>query len=132
MLKDNVSIASGYIKGEAHHPEMRRGSRRIYDFKLPKKMGFFPINWAWESYVIFKAMQMGFSIKFDKKIDAEKVSVTTINKIKLYYYGKAIRALGDDFENVLGSAIIYKSLLMIKGGLASVVKSSLSILMYVK
>jgi glycosyltransferase involved in cell wall biosynthesis len=115
MVQEDVKIASGHIRGEPYHPEMPRGSGRVYDFKLLKKIGFFPVNWGWESYVVFKAMQMGFKVKQYKDIDAGRARPTRMDKRKLYYYGKAMRALGYDFFYVIGRSILRRSLSMIKG-----------------
>lgn len=118
MVQEDVKIASGHIKGEPYHPDMPRGSGRLYDFKLLKEVGFFPVNWGWESYVIFKAMQMGFKVKQFKDIDAGRARPTSMDRKKLYYYGKAMRALGYDFLYVLGRSILRRSWSMIKGYLS--------------
>jgi len=118
MIGEDVKIASGYIKSEPYHPEMPRGSGRVYDFKLFKSIGFFPVNWGWESYVVFKFMQMGYKAKCYKDIDAGKARPTSMSKKKLYYYGKAMRALGYDFKYALGRAVINRSWGMINGYLS--------------
>jgi glycosyltransferase involved in cell wall biosynthesis len=118
MIKEDVKIASGYIKGEPYHPEMPRGSGRIYNFEFFKKIGFFPVNWGWEAYVLFKAMQMGCKVKCYRDVDAGEVRPTNMSKKKLYYYGKAMRALGYDFRYALGRVVISKRWDMLKGYLS--------------
>jgi glycosyltransferase involved in cell wall biosynthesis len=115
MIQDDVKIASGYIKGEPHHPEMPRGGGRIYDFKIFKKIGFFPVNWGWESYVLFKVMQIGYKVKCYRDVDTGDARSTNISKRKLYYYGKGMKALGYDFKYALGRAILNRSWSMFKG-----------------
>jgi glycosyltransferase involved in cell wall biosynthesis len=122
MVEEDVKVASGYIEGERYHPEMPRGSGRIYDFKLFKSMGFFPVNWGWESYVLFKFMQMGYKVKCYRDIAAGKVRSTSMTKTKLYYYGKAMKALGYDFKYALGRVIVNRSLSMLKGYMSRDVK----------
>jgi len=122
MVKEDVKVASGYIEGEGYHPEMPRGSGRIYDFKLFKSIGFFPVNWGWETYVLFKFMQMGYKVKCYRDISAGKVRPTAINKMKLYYYGKAMKALGYDFKYALGRILVNRSWSMLKGYLSKEVE----------
>jgi len=122
MIKEDVKIASGYIRGEPYHPEMPRGSGRVYDFKLFKSIGFFPVNWGWESYVLFKVMQMGYKVRCYKDIDAGFARATSITRKKLFYYGKAMKALGYDFKYALGRAIINRSWSMLKGYMSTDVK----------
>ncbi|MBS7612571.1 hypothetical protein KEJ27_10315, partial [Candidatus Bathyarchaeota archaeon] len=122
MIKENVRIASGYIKGEPFHPEMPRGSGRVYDFKLFKSIDFFPVNWGWESYVIFKVMQMGYKVRCYKDIEAGEARPTSMNKRKLFYYGKAMKALGYDFKYAVGRAVFNKSWSMIEGYLSKDVR----------
>ncbi|MBS7606181.1 glycosyltransferase family 2 protein [Candidatus Bathyarchaeota archaeon] len=122
MIKEDVRIASGYIKGEPYHPEMPRGSGRIYDFRLLKSIGFFPVNWGWESYVIFKFMQMGYKVRCYRDIEAGEIRPTGMSKRKLFYYGKAMRALGYDFKYAVGRAVINGSWSMIKGYLSKDIK----------
>lgn len=118
MIKENVKVASGYINGEPYHPEAPRGSGRIYDFRLFKSIGFFPVYWGWESYVIFKFMQMGYSVRCYRDVEAGEARPTSMSKRKLFYYGKAMKALGYDFKYVIGRAIINRSWSMIKGYLS--------------
>jgi len=118
MIEGDVKIASGHVKGEPYHPEMPRGTGRIYDFKLFKSIGFFPVNWGWESYVPFKVMQMGYRVKCYREVDAGEMRATSISRKKLYYHGKAMRALGYDFKYALGRAIINRSSSMLKGYLS--------------
>jgi len=120
MIEDDVKIASGHIEGEPYHPEMPRGSGRIYDFKFFKEIGFFPVNWGWESYVLFKAMQMGYKVRCYRDVDAGKIRPTSMSKRKMYYNGKGMKALGYDFKYALGRAIINRSLSMLKGYLSDV------------
>lgn len=118
MVEENVKAASGYIEGEGYHPQMPRGSGRIYEFKLFKSIGFFPVNWGWESYVLFKFMQMGYKVKCYRDIPAGKARSTTMDKMKLYYYGKAMKALGYDFKYALGRVLVNRSLSMLRGYLS--------------
>lgn len=130
MIKENVKMASGYVRGEPYNPEMPIGSGRVCDFGIFKSIGFFPVNWGWESYVIF--MQMGYKVKCYKDIDAGDARSTSINRRKLFYYGKGMRALGYDFKYAIGRAIINRSWSMIRGYLSRDIKVYEDIIHFVK
>ncbi|RLG92002.1 hypothetical protein DRO37_09590 [Candidatus Bathyarchaeota archaeon] len=118
MIVDDVRVASGYIAGEPYHPEMPRGSGRVYDFKLLKGIGFFPVNWGWESYVLFKFMQMGYAVRCYRDICAGEARRTGRSGRRMYYYGKAMRALGYDFKYAVARALFNRSLSMLRGYLS--------------
>jgi len=132
MIKEDVKMASGYIKGEPYNPEIPRGSGRVCDFRIFKSIGFFPVNWGWESYIIFKFMQMGHKVKCYKDIDGGDARPTSINRRKLFYYGKGMKALGYDFKYAVGRAIINRSWSMIRGYFSRDVKVYEDIIYFVR
>lgn len=122
MIKENVFIASGWIKDEPFHPDIPRGSGRIYAFKLLREIGFFPENWGWEAYVVFKAMKMGYKTKCFKHIVSKKLRPVSRSPEKMLYLGKAMKALGYDFKYAIARAIVNGSWSMLKGYLSKDVK----------
>lgn len=122
MKREGVSIASGWIEGEPYHPDIPRGSGRIYQFKILKELGFFPENWGWEAYVIFKAMKMGYKTKCFKHIISKKLRPASRSDKKMFYLGKAMKALGYDFKYAMARALLNRSFSMLKGYFSKDVK----------
>ena len=58
-------IASGRIEGEPYRETTPRGSGRVVQFEFWKKVNDlqYPAEWGWESWLCFKAMQMGYENK---------------------------------------------------------------------
>jgi len=105
MKRENVVIASGIAKGErARGP---RGSGRIIDANWFNKIGFkYPENWGFESYVIFKALSMGFKVKVYTDVYFELSRRTTLSPMKAYYWGLGMRALNYWFPYALGRILL--------------------------
>ncbi len=94
MKKDHVTIASGILKGEEMFSVFPRGSGRVYEYKFLKEINFFPVGWGWESYVVFKCLQMGRKIRIYKDLKLYSLRKTKLNTKKLAYWGKAMKNLG--------------------------------------
>lgn len=118
MLQEKVVIASGYIEGESYHRDMPRGSGRLYEFSYFRTIGFFPENWGWESYVLFKALQSGYKTKCYRELSSYTLRATKTSLRKIFYLGKAMKALGYDFTYALARMLINKNWFLIKGFLS--------------
>jgi len=65
----NLMIASGSIIGEKADDDLPRGAGRIYRKEFfDKWIRVFPENYVWESYPVYKALSLGFSVKAFKDI----------------------------------------------------------------
>jgi hypothetical protein len=90
-----IVIASGVIDGE--FSVTVRGSGRIVKAEFWKKIGFFyPVNYGFESYLLFKARSMNYDVVlFDDIITSTQRKTALSYNSKLYYnYGQALKALG--------------------------------------
>jgi len=90
-----IVIASGVIDGE--FSVTVRGSGRIVKAEFWKKIGFFyPVNYGFESYLLFKARSMNYDVVlFDDIITSTQRKSASSYNSKLYYnYGQALKALG--------------------------------------
>ena len=60
----DVVIASGIAAGEFSHELGVRGGGRVIDTEWFKKIGFrYPLNYGFESWLLYKALSMGYKIK---------------------------------------------------------------------
>ena len=95
MKKENVILASGVVVGEYTSPLSVRGSGRMINAKWFRSIGFrYPLNYGFETWLIFKALSQGFKVKVYKDLKFISLRKTSFNKKKAYLYGKAMRALG--------------------------------------
>jgi len=95
MIRENVVLASGVILGEYTSPLSVRGSGRIIYAKWLKSIGFkYPINYGFESWLIFKALSQGLKVKVYRDLKFISLRKTSFNIKKAYLYGKAMKALG--------------------------------------
>ncbi len=115
MREEKVVIASGRIEGEPCDLETPRGSGRVYYYPFFKSIGFFPENWGWESYVVFKALYMGLKVRCYGDIVSKRARPTSRSSRKMYYLGKAMRALGYDWKYAVGRALLNTSPSMLRG-----------------
>jgi len=93
MKKHSVVVASGVAENE--RAKCPRGSGRIIDARWFNLIGFkYPENWGFESYIIFKALSMGYRVQVYHDIHFKLIRETMINPLKAYYWGLGMRALG--------------------------------------
>jgi len=64
----------------------------------------YPITYAWESWLLFKAMQMGYETKCFREITTKIERPTSLGKTKSP--GKAMYALGYDWKYVFGRCFL--------------------------
>ncbi|MGD1837992.1 MAG: glycosyltransferase [Nitrososphaeraceae archaeon] len=113
----NVVICSGQINGE--RSVIPRGSGRIIKTAFWKKIGLsYPLNYGFETYLILKAQQLGYSVKvIDNLVSTTSRPTRTSYKKETYIsYGKSLKALG--YSSIYSMARIgLLSLRNPKGGL---------------
>lgn len=117
-------IASGVIRGERTYEEHARGSGRIIKMNFWKKFGLrYPEKWGWESWLEYKAMQLGYSsMSFNDLVTEARP--TRITPRKMLGWGKAMKALGYNWVHVLGRCTLMflkkpkLGLLMLRGYLS--------------
>jgi len=99
-----LAISSGIINGEIEKLLYPRGSGRVIRLNFWCKIGLcYPEFYGWESWLIFKALQMGYDIKVFYDISSRVLRPTKIVK---KYYGRAMRALGYWAPYALGRCFI--------------------------
>lgn len=103
MEKDrNLVMASARILGEPSFAEIPNPSGRIYRFKFLREIGFFPVNYGWEDYPVYKALMMRYNVKFFDDIVTSQQRSLRVSGKKMYFWGKAMNALGYDPLYALG------------------------------
>ena len=103
--KDLV-MASGKLLGERSYSDMPAGSGRVYKLDFMRRIGFFPLNYGWEDYPLFKAMATGYKIRCFEEIVTWEQRPIKLSAKKLYYLGKGMRALGYDQFYFLGKCAL--------------------------
>ena len=94
----NIALASGSILDEPCVETHPRGSGRIMLAKFLDKMNWrYPLIFGWESYFVYKAMQLGYATKQFNDILSHVLRKTFVSGgsgRKNIYYGQAMRTLG--------------------------------------
>lgn len=104
--KKNLVLASGRFRNEPFYPDMPIDSGRIYKLKFMREIGFFPINYGFEDYPLFKALMMGYKIRCFEDIITSVQRPIKLSRRKLYFLGKGMRALGYDPLYFLGKCAL--------------------------
>jgi len=108
-FKSNISIASGIISGE-HYREPPGTGGRVVDVKFWKKIGFcYPINYAFEGYLLWKAQSMGYDLAVypDLVMYTQRTTGSEFKPQLYYYYGLGFKALGYIFPYFLYKTIFF-------------------------
>ena len=96
MAKDRkLALCSGTIEGE--RSIVPRGSGRVVRADFWQGIGFrYPENYGFETYLVLKAQQHGYSVKVLKDLATRTLRKTGRNYKKSVYvsYGKSLKALG--------------------------------------
>ena len=101
-----VVIASGIILGERVSSTDPRGSGRVVKYEFWKKIGLkYPVNYGWESYIIYKAKSMGYKVAVYKDLKTT-VMRPTGKSTKYFDYGRAMKCMGYPFIYVVARTII--------------------------
>ena len=115
MIRDNVIVASGEIKGERFTTNIPRPSGVVYFYLWFKMIGFFPVNWGWESYPIVKAKSMGYKTVCYRNVKTRLLRKVRLYPEKLFYWGKGLKALGYTPAGALEIAFDLHSVDMLEG-----------------
>jgi glycosyltransferase involved in cell wall biosynthesis len=94
--KTNIAIASGIIYGENYREPPGTGGR-VVDVKFWKKIGFcYPINYAFEGYLLWKAQCMDYDLAVysDLVMYTQRTTGSEFKPQLYYYYGLGFKALG--------------------------------------
>ncbi|NIQ14702.1 MAG: glycosyltransferase [Candidatus Dadabacteria bacterium] len=105
--RPKLVVASGKIDNE--WIVTPRGSGRLIKTSFFKKIGsVYPINWGFESYILYKALQLGYEIDVFADIHSQTQRETKTNyKQKHFYnYGKAMQALGYPHLYAIGRCLV--------------------------
>jgi cellulose synthase/poly-beta-1,6-N-acetylglucosamine synthase-like glycosyltransferase len=92
---DKLALCSGTIEGE--RSIVPRGSGRVIRVSFWQSIGFrYPENYGFETYLVLKAQQMGYSAKVLNNLPTQTQRKTGRNYKKSVYisYGKSLKALG--------------------------------------
>lgn len=115
----DLVIASGKIQGE--WTVTPRGSGRLIKNWFWSKLGArYPIKWGYESYPLYKALQLGYEIEVFPEISSITQRKTNFlyNPDLDFHYGKAMKALGYSLPYTLGRALVSTKRKGIKSGFA--------------
>lgn len=97
IMKENpkIAVSSGVIKGEFSIEP--RGPGRVVRYDFWKKLGLkYPINYAFEGYLLWKAKSMNYEIRSFSEIVAttQRKTGSEYPPELYFYYGLGLRALG--------------------------------------
>jgi len=109
-MTGKIIIASGRISGEGFKKTAPRGSGRLVkvSFWMNINKMQYPINYGWESWILFKAMQQGFETRCFRNIITKIERPTSIKNISLS--GKSLYAKGYNWKYVLHRCLSYRSI----------------------
>ena len=107
-MKSNpkIVVASGRIRGEPYFEFGPRGGGRVVDADFWREVSGlqYPVEWGWESWLFYKAMQLGYEVRCFRDVVTEVQRPTTLGKAMLG--GKAMYALGYDWKYALGRCVL--------------------------
>jgi len=105
-MTDEIVIASGRIEGEGYTENAPRGSGRLVkaSFWINENKMQYPVSNGWESWLLFKAMEMGYETKSFREIVTKIERPTSFGKAKSL--GRAMYALGYDWKYALGRCFL--------------------------
>ena len=101
-----IVIASGIIRGEPYFEFFPRGSGRVVDANFWREASNlqYPVEWGWEGWLCYKAMQLGYEVRCFRDVVTEVQRPTRLGKAMLG--GKAMYALGYDWKYALGRCVL--------------------------
>lgn len=105
-MTDEIVVASGRIEGEGYTENAPRGSGRLVkaSFWINENKMQYPISHGWESWLLFKAMQIGYEARCFREITSKIERPTSLGKAKSP--GKAMYALGYDGKYAIGKCFL--------------------------
>lgn len=105
-LNPKIVVASGRIRGEPYFEFAPRGSGRVVDADFWRETSNlqYPVEWGWEAWLFFKAMQLGYDVRCFRDLVTEIQRPTRL--VKAGSWGKAMYALGYDWKYALGRCVL--------------------------
>lgn len=106
QMTDEIVIASGRIEGEIFDENSPRGSGRLVKapFWIQVNEMQYPVSHGWESWLLMKALQMGYETRCFREITTKIERPTSLRKSDSK--GKAMYALGYDWKHALGRCFL--------------------------
>lgn len=102
----SLVVASGVIRGEKTVKTHARGSGRIVKTCFWNQFGLkYPVEWGWESWLCYKARQIGYTTRSFSDIITES-RPTRYNPNKMLGWGKSMKALGYEWKYALSRSFI--------------------------
>lgn len=103
MIRQNLVIASGAIKGEKTSERFPWGSGRIVNVQFWKSLNEmkYPVNYGWEDWLVYKAMQLSYKVRCFADIVSE-----TQRPMKYKNKGEIMYALGYWVPYALGRCLL--------------------------
>jgi glycosyltransferase involved in cell wall biosynthesis len=101
-----IVVASGRIRGEPYSEFAPRGSGRVVDANFWREVSNlqYPVEWGWEAWLCFKAVQLGYEVRCFRDVVTEIQRPTRLGKAGLW--GKVMYALGYDWKYALGRCVL--------------------------
>jgi len=94
MDKENLVLASGVPESERSFSLTPRGCGRVVNTEWFRKVGFmYPLNYAFEGYLVYKALSQGRKIAVFPNLSFKFSRGVELSKRKLYLWGKGMKAL---------------------------------------
>jgi glycosyltransferase involved in cell wall biosynthesis len=107
MKDSDITLASGVAEGEVSRSFSPRGCGRVVDAKWFRSVGFrYPENYAFEAYLVYKALSEGKKVTVFPKLKFELLRETRLFPKKAYFWGKGMKALNYDAFYALGRSFL--------------------------
>lgn len=105
-IERKIVVASGLIMGEESTETAPRGSGRVVQYNFWKNIGLrYPETLGWESYLVYKAMSLGYkAVCFDDIITHSQRP--TGKRTNYREYGRAMHVLGYDWKYGFGRSFL--------------------------
>lgn len=99
-------IVSGSIEGQPSNESYPRGSGRVVDVDFWKKVSGlrYPVSYAWEDYIVYKALELGYKTKSIRDVVFQSRKLT-MNVNTAGNSGKAMRELGYYWVRALARSV---------------------------
>jgi len=94
-LNSETVIVSGSIEDQPRNETYPRGSGRVVDVDFWRKVSGlrYPVSYAWEDYIVYKALELGYKTKSLRDVMSQSRRLT-MNVKTAGNTGKAMRELG--------------------------------------
>jgi len=107
MESGGVVLASGIAEGEVSRSLSPRGCGRVVDAEWFGEVGFrYPENYGFEGYLVYKAFSQDRKVAVFPDLKFRLSRGTRFSRKKLYFWGKAMKALNYWWPYAIGRIII--------------------------